>query len=91
MKDYKKKTIITAKKARSLSEKVITMLEKDTYCIDVIQQNLAIIGLLKSVNLQLLEGHLNCCVKNTINEKNEEKLDEMIKEILKVLQTAQNK
>ncbi len=91
MQDYKKKTITTAKKARSLSEKVISMLENDTYCIDVIQQNLAIIGLLKSVNLQLLEGHLNCCVKNTIKEKNEKKLDEMIKEILKVLQTAQNK
>jgi len=91
MKDYKKKTAITLKKANSLTTKVIEMLEKDTYCIDIIQQNLAIIGLLRSANLQLLEGHLKCCVKNAMGKKNEEKINEMMQEILKVIQTAQNK
>jgi DNA-binding FrmR family transcriptional regulator len=31
------------------------MIEEEKYCIDIIQQNLAVIGLLKSVNIKLLE------------------------------------
>jgi DNA-binding FrmR family transcriptional regulator len=91
MKDYKKKTSTTLKKAHSLTTKVIEMLENDVYCIDIIQQNLAIIGLLKSANSQLLEGHLGCCVKDAIQKKDKKKLNEMMKEILRVVQTAQNK
>lgn len=91
MKNYKQKISITLKKANSLTTKVIKMLEEDKYCIDIIQQNLAIIGLLKSANLKLLEGHLGCCVKNATQEKDETKLNEMMEEILKVIKTAQNK
>lgn len=91
MNDYKKQAIITLKKANSLTTKVMKMLEEDIYCIDIIQQNLAIIGLLKSVNLKLLEGHLGCCVKNAIQEGNEAKLNKMMSELLKVVQIAQNK
>lgn len=91
MTTHKQKIAITLKKANSLTRKVIKMLEEDKYCIDVIQQNLAIIGLLKSANLKLLEGHLNCCVKDAIAEKDEAKVDEMMDELLKVMKTAQNK
>lgn len=91
MKEYQKKVNITLKKAHSLTAKVLKMLEDETYCIDVIQQNLAIIGLLKSANLALLEGHLDCCVKNAAKENDTEKLDSMMAEILKVMKTAQNK
>jgi len=54
--DQKKKQLIAFKKARSLLDKIITMAEKDEYYIHIIQQNLAVIGLLKNVNLQLLDG-----------------------------------
>jgi len=53
--DQKKKQLIAFKKARSLLDKIITMAEKDEYCIDIVQQNLAVIGLLKNINLQLLD------------------------------------
>ncbi|MFA5420435.1 MAG: metal-sensing transcriptional repressor [Patescibacteria group bacterium] len=89
--DYKQKTIITLKKAKSLNSKVIEMLESDKYCIDIIQQNLAIIGLLKSANLSLLEGHLGCCVTDAAIAKDKKRLGEMMNEILKVVKTAQNK
>jgi DNA-binding FrmR family transcriptional regulator len=91
MKNYKQHISITLKKANSLTLKVIKMLEEGTYCIDIIQQNLAIIGLLKSANLKLLEGHLGSCVKNAVQEKDEARLNEMMDELLKVVQTAQNK
>ena len=87
----KDKTIIALKKAQSLLQKILKMLEEDKYCIDIIQQNLAVIGLIKSANLQLLEGHVNCCVKNAAKQKNTKKLDEMMDELLKIMKTAQNK
>lgn len=86
-----KKALIWLKKARTTLDKVIDMIEKDIYCIDIIQQNLAVIWLLKSSNLTLLEGHLNCCFKNAIKNKDNEKLDKMILELLKVVNTAQSK
>ncbi len=88
---HQKKTAIALKKANTMTAKVLKMVEEDKYCIDIIQQNLAIIGLLKSANMELLKGHLNCCVKNAVQNKDETKLDEMMEEILQIMKTAQNK
>lgn len=85
------KVSIGIKKARSLMDKVMKMLDEDKYCIDVIQQNLAIIGLLRSANLALLEGHIQHCVKNAVKAKNSTRLDEMMQELLTVINTAQRK
>jgi DNA-binding FrmR family transcriptional regulator len=38
-----KKSLIALKKAKTSLEKVIQMIEDDKYCIDIIQQNLAVI------------------------------------------------
>lgn len=67
------------------------MVESDRYCIDVIQQTLAVIGLLKSVNLRLLEGHVNGCIKNAVKQKNQARLDEMMVELIRVINIAQKK
>ena len=82
------KTMINFKKAKSHLEKVIQMVENDKYCIDVMQQNLAVIGLLKSAHQQLMEGHLNSCFKNAMKTSNEKRKQEMIEEILKVSKIA---
>ena len=78
------KTLINFKKARTHLEKIIKMIEKSEYCIDIMQQNLAVMGLLKSAQQMLMEGHLNSCFKNAMKTKDEEKHDKMIKEILTV-------
>lgn len=82
------KTMINLKKAKSHIEKVIKMIEDGEYCIDVMQQNLAVIGLLKSAHQQLMEGHLNTCFKNAMKTNNEKRKQEMIEEILKVSKLA---
>ncbi|MBU0671121.1 metal-sensing transcriptional repressor [Patescibacteria group bacterium] len=84
MTENKKKALIGIKKSKSVLEKLINMIEEDKYCIDVMQQNLAAIGLLKAANEQLMEGHLNSCFKNAMNSKNDKKKQAMINEILKV-------
>lgn len=87
----REKEKIALKKAKSLVEKVLKMVEEDKYCIDIIQQNLAVIGLLKSVNEKLLEGHLHHCFKSAMESGNEQRKEEVIEELLKVMRTAQKK
>jgi DNA-binding FrmR family transcriptional regulator len=87
----KEKVQIALKKANSLIVKILKMLDDDRYCIDIIQQNLAVIGLLRSANLQLIEGHINNCIKNAAIQNDHEKLDAMMEELLNVVKTAQNK
>jgi len=65
------KTIVNFKKAKGHLEKVIKMVEDGEYCIDVMQQNLAVIGLLKSAHQMLMEGHLNTCFKSAMKSNNE--------------------
>jgi len=82
--DKKQKTLINFKKAQSLITKIIKMVEADEYCIGIMQQNLAVIGLLKSAHQMLMENHLNTCFKTAMATKNEKRKQEMIEEILKV-------
>ena len=80
----KDKALIAFKKAQSLMDKIITMTRDNEYCIDVMQQNLAAIGLLKSAHQILMENHLNTCFKNALVAKNEKLKQGMIEEILSV-------
>jgi DNA-binding FrmR family transcriptional regulator len=79
-----KETIIALKKAHSHLGNVIKMAENKEYCIDILQQNLAVIGLLKSANSRILEGHLNSCFQNAMRGTNEKRKKEMINEILAI-------
>ncbi|MFA5136169.1 MAG: metal-sensing transcriptional repressor [Patescibacteria group bacterium] len=78
------KTLIGYKKAKSLIQRIIDMIDKGEYCIDIMQQNLAVIGLLKSAHQQLMEDHLNSCFKTAMETKNESRKKKMTAEILKV-------
>lgn len=78
------KVLTNYKKAKSLLEKIINMMENGEYCIDIMQQNLAVIGLLKSAHQQLMESHLNSCFKHAMGTNNQKRKDDMIAEILKV-------
>jgi len=80
----KQKTLINFKKAQSSIAKIIKMIEGDEYCINIMQQNLAVIGLLKSAHQMLMENHLNTCFRKAIAAKDERKKRAMTKEILKV-------
>lgn len=78
------KTIINFKKARTHLEKIMKMIENGDYCIDIMQQNLAVIGLLKSAHQMLMEGHLNTCFRNAMASNKTDRQNKMIQEILQV-------
>jgi DNA-binding FrmR family transcriptional regulator len=84
-----KEILIALKKAQSHLGKVIQMVEDKEYCIAILQQNLAVMGLLRSANNKLLERHLNSCFVNAMKGTNEKRKDEMIEEIVKINKLAQ--
>lgn len=81
----KKKVLIGLKKANTSLSKIINMVEADHYCIEVMQQNLAVIGLLRSAHETLMANHLNTCFKSAMSTNNNKKKKQMTEEILKVI------
>lgn len=84
MKNLRDNALINFKKAQSHIAKVVKMLEGGEYCIHIMQQNLAVLGLLKSAHQMLMQNHLNTCFKTAIASKNEKRKQAMIQEILEV-------
>ncbi|OIO44881.1 MAG: hypothetical protein AUJ25_03185 [Parcubacteria group bacterium CG1_02_37_13] len=84
----REKALIAFKKANSLLSKVVEMMSNNDYCIDIMQQNLAVLGLLKSAHQLLMESHLNICFKKAMQVSSEKRKQEMIEEILKVTKLA---
>ncbi|MCA1031559.1 metal-sensitive transcriptional regulator [Bacillus timonensis] len=61
------------------------LIEKDTYCDDVITQIAAAQSALNSVSKLLLEGHLKTCVIDRIQEGDLEVLDEVLVTVHKLM------
>jgi len=84
----KEQALINFKKAHTHLANVIAMTEAGKYCIDIMQQNLAVIGLLKSAHQLLMENHLNSCFISAISTGSQTKKNMMVDEILKVSKIA---
>lgn len=82
--EQNKETLIGLKKASTHLAKVIRMVEDNQYCIDILQQNLAVIGLLRSANNKILERHLHSCFTTAMKGTDEKKKQKMIEEILQI-------
>lgn len=61
------------------------LIEKDTYCDDVITQIAATQAALNSVAKILLEGHMRSCVVERIQEGDHDVVDELITTIQKLM------
>lgn len=61
------------------------MVERKEYCIDILQQVLAIRGALKSVGLIILGNHINTCVREAMRSVgNDDGVREKIEELLDI-------
>ena len=86
MNENRKKAMQSLKTARGQIDGIIKMREDDRYCIDVSNQIFAAQSLLKKANLIILENHLSHCVKDAcINGNGDEKIDEIMKILDKVI------
>lgn len=76
-----KKLLTRLKTARGQIDGIINMIETDRYCIDISNQLLATISLLKSTNKLVLSNHLHHCVKASMKSRNETEVDQKLIEI----------
>ncbi|VVA43533.1 conserved hypothetical protein [Candidatus Roizmanbacteria bacterium] len=82
MNDHNQKILHRMKIAKGHLEKVISMVEKDEYCLDVIQQTQAVTSSLEKVSELILENHLKTCVRESMESgKN---IDEKVAEVIEV-------
>ena len=80
-KNTKERITHRLKIVRGHLSKIIDMVEKDAYCIDVIHQSLAVQKALKEIDNIILEEHLKGCVADA--RKNGRK-QEAISEVMQV-------
>ncbi len=73
------KTIKLTKQAQGTLTKVLTMVESNQYCPEIIQQIDSVIGLLKSSKKELLAGHLSHCLIKKLTEDKDKTVDELLK------------
>jgi CsoR family transcriptional regulator, copper-sensing transcriptional repressor len=69
--------------------KVREMVEKDSYCPDVIHQSQAVQSSLKKVDEIMLDGHLHTCVLHAAHASGHDK-EKMMDEILDVFRKGNN-
>ena len=82
----KAKVLRLLKTARGQIDGILKMVEDDRYCIDISHQLMATEALLKTTNREVLAAHLKTCVNNAqTGSQRDEKIDEFIKTISKVL------
>jgi DNA-binding FrmR family transcriptional regulator len=73
------------KTARGQLEAVMRMIEDDRYCVDISHQLLAAGALIKKANKNVIKAHLEGCVKDAIEEGNEERKTETLKEVYNLI------
>ena len=59
--------------------------ENDAYCVDILTQVSAITSALNSFNKVLLAYHIKTCVANDIREGKDEKVDELVVTLQKLM------
>lgn len=82
-KDTQERILHRLKIARGHLNKVIQMVEEDTYCIDVLHQSQAVQKALKETDAVVLENHLKTCAIDHIKKGRGEKAISEIMEVVK--------
>lgn len=82
-KNIKKEVVRRLKIINGHTKRIIRMVEEDKYCIDILNQSLAVQNALKKVDGLILDQHLRKCVTEALKGK-KTKQEKSIKELLKV-------
>ena len=86
--EYKRGLINRLKSIEGHVRGVQRMVDEDAYCIEIMNQNLAVQRALEKVNTLILERHLQTCVTTAIQGDNPAERERVIEEILSVFETA---
>lgn len=81
----KKKVTRLLKTAQGQIDGLIKMVEEDRYCVDISTQLLATQAILRRVNFDILKGHFEHCIKDSLSQANATEKDKKISELVTVL------
>ena len=85
MRADKAKVLRLLKTAAGQIEGVIRMVEDDRYCMEISNQIMAAESVLKRANREVVKAHICGCVRDAAEEDREEKLEEMLKLLEKLM------
>ena len=91
MKADRDTTLRKLKTVRGQIDGIIRMVEDDRYCIDISNQLMASIAILKNINKDVLEAHLRHCVLEAFDVGNPSEKAEKIEEIIGVIDKLTSK
>ncbi len=73
--------------ARGQLDGILQMVNEDRYCVDISNQILATQALLRSANQQILQAHIQTCVREALQtDADNPKLEEALKLLEKMMQ-----
>ncbi len=81
----KTKILRLIKTAKGQLEGLIKMIDENRDCIEISNQLLASQSILKKANLEVLKGHFNHCIIETLDKGSKKDIDEKMAEIVMVL------
>ncbi len=87
---YFSETQKSLKKVQGQISHIQKMIEEGRYCVDIIQQSNAAIGLLRQANNMMLESHLETC-GHKLNAKNGAEKKKFIQEIIRACNVSVRK
>lgn len=64
------------------------MIEEGKYCVDILTQIKAIRSALKSLELQVLEGHVNHCLVKAAESQSKVEIQDKINEIMELIKRS---
>ena len=86
--EYKQGLINRLKSIEGHVRGIQRMVDEDVYCIDIINQNLAVQRALEKVNSLILERHLQTCVTTAIKGDDPDDRERVIAEIMTVFEAT---
>lgn len=82
--DEKSKLINRLRRVSGQVEAVQRMIDDDDYCVDILMQLSAAVGALSKVGEIVLEEHLKSCVRDAMENGNDEDRDQKLEEIIAI-------
>jgi DNA-binding FrmR family transcriptional regulator len=86
--DIKKRAVHRSKIARGQFDALVSAIEDENYCIDILTQSLAIQKSLRSLNKLVLENHLQTHVKEGMSEGTDEEKEKLLQELLQLYELS---
>ena len=81
IKDKKHGFLHRMKIIRGQIDKIIDMIEKDQYCIDILHNSLSVQKALKNVDMVIMEEHLSSCA---IDQAKKGETEKLVKELISI-------